>query len=269
MSVSLTNPSDAQVSAGDISLDVLFEKEIVGTTEIQNITLARGKNTYQATFIFSPQGDGPIKAGADLLGNFLTNKSSALIIKGNGQTTNIPSLAPTFSSLVLTPTLDGLPVQTVKNITVTVGSDVLKTKQGLASFLIVNPLNAPYSITGMVAKAFLKGQEIGLVNVPKVPPILIAAQSEKTIPGIPFEFTINVAQLPGLLGKTIDIDLDATAFANLGDYQSQIHLTESNVPTTIQGTVGTTTTTTATKSSSPSSPASKGSPAALKKPSTN
>ncbi|CAG8458295.1 13175_t:CDS:2 [Acaulospora colombiana] len=216
MKVSLTNPSDVQVSAGDLTFDVLFGSQKVGTTTIPNIVLARGKNDYPATFIFSPIGDPAVKAGADLIGNLMTNKPSPLVIQGNAQTTNISSLTPIFSLLSLETTLNGLPAQVIESITVTVDPSVLKTKQGLASFVVVNPLNVPYSITGIVATASFEGQKIGEVNVPKVPPTEIPALSNKNVSGIPFTFTMNMGSLPGLIGKTINIDIDASTSAVVG-----------------------------------------------------
>ncbi|CAG8470506.1 8851_t:CDS:2 [Diversispora eburnea] len=232
LQVTMTNPSKITVGAGDVNFDIHFKGQSMGTTTIKDIVIEPGKKNYDANFLFAPKTPEAIKAGSDLLGNFLTAKKSDLIVLGNSDSTPITSLKSAFESLSLKTFLQIDAPRVLDSVEVTVGLDVLKTKSGLANITIINSLNIGYEITGMEATASFQGKELGKIDVPQaLVPTKVGVLSTIHAGGIPITFT---GDLTPIIGKSsILVDIDSTVFTNINGFKTPVHLTETDVKTTI------------------------------------
>lgn len=94
--VVIQNPSQLIFKAGDVSLQLEREGEILGTASLANLSLALGNNTIQSTSAFNPNA-GPL--GQDTLNSFVSGKSVALSISGYPGSTKVASLLEAFESL--------------------------------------------------------------------------------------------------------------------------------------------------------------------------
>ncbi|RHZ76001.1 hypothetical protein Glove_208g184 [Diversispora epigaea] len=231
LTVTMTNPSKITVKAGDVSFDTQFNGQSIGLTTMKDIVIEPGKKDYDATFFFAPKTPDAKKAGSELLGNFLTQKKSDLVVIGTSDSTPITSLKSTFESLSLKTILELDAPRVLDSIIVTPDSNVIVTKAGLANLTIINALNIGYEITGMTATAFFEGKELAKIDLPEAPPTEVGALATVHAAGIPLKFT---GDLTSLIGKTkIVIDVDAIVFVNINGFKTPVHITEKDVSTTI------------------------------------
>lgn len=212
------------MGAGDTTFDINYSGQIMGSTTIKDLVLVPGSQDYDASFLFAPTTPDAQKAGAELLGNFLTSKDSSLLILGNKNSTPIASLLPTFQVLSLNTTLKGLTQKVLNAMGITV------SKFSSASMDITNALNIGYKITGIVASLSSDGKEIGSINLPKSPfPTIVKPLSKQTVENIPITLTGNPP-----VGKQINVDVDVTVFIDMNGFTGAVHFTEKDVPTDIK-----------------------------------
>ncbi|KAF9562634.1 hypothetical protein CPC08DRAFT_706528 [Agrocybe pediades] len=160
--VSIVNPSNLKLSTGDLTLQLLRDGAILGTTLLPNLTLNMGENTINATSSFqannSPQGK-------QTLDDFIGKKDVQLQISGFDGSTNIPSLAEAFQSLSLDVTLPALKTDLLDSAALQILSST--GKQSNISHVTVtlsNPFSAALQVTKVSSTVTSFGIPLGSIE---------------------------------------------------------------------------------------------------------
>ncbi|KDR75403.1 hypothetical protein GALMADRAFT_553913 [Galerina marginata CBS 339.88] len=172
IAVSIFNPSSLKLSTGDLTLQLLRDGVVLGTTLLPNLTLNMGNNTINATSSFAANNS---PQGTQTLNDFISKKDVQLTIAGFDGSTKIASLAQAFESLALEVTLPGLKT----NLLGSAALEILPTT-GTANNIshvtvsVANPFTAPLQITKVSSTVTSFGltlgtinQEVSFINAPK------------------------------------------------------------------------------------------------------
>ncbi|CAG8557724.1 10486_t:CDS:10 [Ambispora leptoticha] len=232
ITVSITNPSNVEVGAGDVALDIFFGQSKVGQAILKNLVLNRGVNSIPAQFQYAPTGDAITGDGANLLGNFLENKDSQLVIRGSPASTPIKSLQPTFANLELSSSLQGIDSPLIRSVNVSVN---LATNASTTSFVLFNPLDAAFGVTAIHVKAFLSGKTelIGTIDIQIPSPGLpVPSKKPTTSPSIPFTLKVDPTSLIPIIashGGKLPVDIKLNTTALIGEYSATINYAQNNL----------------------------------------
>ncbi|KAG6820875.1 hypothetical protein H0H93_010219 [Arthromyces matolae] len=143
--VSIFNPSDLDLTTGDLTLQLVRDGVTLGTSLIPDLNLARGNNTFRATSVFdvntSPQGQ-------ETLNDFVGGKDVGLNIVGFNGSTRIASLTEAFGSLNISVTLPGLKTSLIDSATLEILPTTGRTNNvSHVTVSLINPFTAPLTIT--------------------------------------------------------------------------------------------------------------------------
>jgi hypothetical protein len=162
--VTLFNPSTEIVGAGDLSFSVMIQNQVLGTAFLRNITLQPGVNTVPTLIKYMPSGAAAIAAGQTMLQNYVQNISSDATVKGNDQTTKIPSLQKGLSGITLSTKIPPLDKQLVIGTTLVVPKNIAQTGVATAAVTMSNSFTASINILKLHAEAMVAGVAIGNIN---------------------------------------------------------------------------------------------------------
>ncbi|KAG6857277.1 hypothetical protein H0H87_007110 [Tephrocybe sp. NHM501043] len=137
--VAIFNPSDLDLSTGDLTLQLSRDGVALGTALIPDLVLKRGNNTFHSTSNFKAN-DSP--QGQQTLNDFVGKKDVQLNIAGFNGSTKIASLAEAFGTLNVDVILPGLKTNLID--TADLKSEWLNHRLAL----IVNHLSSVLSTTG-------------------------------------------------------------------------------------------------------------------------
>ncbi|EJD03283.1 uncharacterized protein FOMMEDRAFT_168292 [Fomitiporia mediterranea MF3/22] len=162
INVSIFNPSNLNLSTGDLRLQLFRDGGLLGTTLLPNLTLVMGNNSLVSTGIFeannSPQG-------RQTLDDFVGGTDVNVQIGGYSGSTNISSLSQAFGSLSLGATLPGLKSQLLSSTSL----EVLSTTGWVNNTAHVtvnldNPFSAGLQITQITSSVSSHGVPLGTIN---------------------------------------------------------------------------------------------------------
>ncbi|KAH9485291.1 hypothetical protein JR316_0002199 [Psilocybe cubensis] len=160
--VTIDNPSSLILSTGDLTLQLLRDGAIIGTTLLPNLTLNLGNNTINTLSSFeankSPQG-------LQTLNDFISKEDTHITIAGFDGSTQVPSLADAFKALSLDVILPGLKTNLINSASL----KVLPTtgKENNISHVTVslsNPFSAPLQITKISSNVTSFGILLGSID---------------------------------------------------------------------------------------------------------
>ncbi|KAG6854052.1 hypothetical protein C0991_011030 [Blastosporella zonata] len=160
--VSIDNPSDLDLSTGDLTLQLSRDGVVLGTALIPNLVLTRGNNTFHATSNFeannSPQGQ-------QTLNDFVGKKDVQLNISGFNGSTNIASLVEAFETLNLSVVLPGLKTSLIATADLTILPTTGRTNNiSHVTVSLVNPFSAPLQITKISSTVKSFGLPLGTID---------------------------------------------------------------------------------------------------------
>ncbi|CAO1623850.1 unnamed protein product [Parajaminaea phylloscopi] len=153
VNVALFNPSAITIGAGDVRFATLFQDHPIGISLIKNIILVPGTNIVPTQINYSPQGAENVRAGQTLLENYVQNITSAAVVAGTQQTTDIASLVQALSGIRLTADIPSLGKLIVTQAKLVVPKNIAQTGVASASVLIANPFTASINILKLAALA--------------------------------------------------------------------------------------------------------------------
>ncbi|KAL5507074.1 hypothetical protein ACEPAH_6530 [Sanghuangporus vaninii] len=162
INVTIFNPSNLNLSTGDLTLQLFRDGALVGTTLLPNLTLEMGQNVLQSTGNFeannSPQG-------LQTLNEFVGGQDVGLQIGGYDGSTRIASLAQAFGALSLGATLPGLQSSLLSSSAL----QVLETTGWVNNTAHVtvdlnNPFSAGLQITRISSSVNSHGVLVGMID---------------------------------------------------------------------------------------------------------
>ncbi|KAK7690332.1 hypothetical protein QCA50_006989 [Cerrena zonata] len=103
--VSIFNPSNLNLTLGDLHVQLFRDGSMVGTALMPNLTLKMGENRVQASSVFAANGS---PQGLQTLNDFVGKKDVQLSIAGFDGSTGIASLVSAFETLNIDVTLPAL-----------------------------------------------------------------------------------------------------------------------------------------------------------------
>ncbi|KAF8586733.1 hypothetical protein K439DRAFT_1631457 [Ramaria rubella] len=162
INVSIFNPSSLNLNTGDLTLQLIRDGAILGTTLLPNLSLAMGNNTMAATSAFVAN-DSP--QGLETLNDFVGGKDVLLDIVGFSGSTNVQSLLQAFESLNISTTLPALTSSLLESSTL----KILPTtgKQNNLAHVTVNlknPFTAHLMITNINSTVMSHGLNLGTIQ---------------------------------------------------------------------------------------------------------
>lgn len=160
--VEIYNPSNLNLQAGDVYLQLFNNGSAVGTTLLPNLNLLRGLNRLAVTGNFTPNDNAE---GLATLDNFVGGKNTSLVISGYENSTHIASLLPAFEALTVQTVLPGLNVSllnsTALEVLTTTGYENNITSVTVA---LVNPFTTALSITAINSSVSSYGIPLGTIG---------------------------------------------------------------------------------------------------------
>jgi hypothetical protein len=162
IAVQLFNPSNLNLQAGDVYLELFSQKQPIGTTLLPNLNLVRGLNTLNVSGNFTPNVNAQGRATLD---NFVNGKNTSLVISGYPNSTDILSLLPAFEALTINATLPGLNTSLLEYTSL----EVLPTTGHVnnitnATVALHNPFTASLAITYINASVSAFGIPLGSIE---------------------------------------------------------------------------------------------------------
>ncbi|KAI7900771.1 uncharacterized protein BX663DRAFT_438815 [Cokeromyces recurvatus] len=161
INVTMMNPSDFNISIGNISFIMGAEDAALGLVVLDNLSLTRGQNTVIATATLDSKSTN---IGQNLLNSFIMGNNNAIKILGHSNSTNIASLVNPLSDINIGSTLPGLKESLIKSGALTILSDTVITGIAGVKVSIANPFSADLSISKVTAAATFKGMPIGKID---------------------------------------------------------------------------------------------------------
>jgi hypothetical protein len=159
--VVINNPSNLKLETGDLTLQLLRDSAVLGTSLLPNLTLNMGSNNLTSSSIFDSNTD----QGSRTLDEFVGGKDVALDIAGFDGSTEVASLLKAFKSLNIPVTLPALKTRLLDSAALT----VLPTtgRENNISHVIVNlnnPWSAPLRITKITSTVKYQSLTVGTIS---------------------------------------------------------------------------------------------------------
>jgi len=237
LSVTLFNPSNVKINMGDINFDLYFKEERLGKVLMKNYVLDRGENTGNVVAQFAPKTDDALKAGRDLLNNFMAGKPNDLGIKGILGSTTISPLKKALASLELETSMPGL--KSDKNVILkarfAIGLNTIFDSKGTASIDAFNPLDATIKFLKIQSTISSEGNLIGTIDEDLTSaPVVIEPKQSVTTKDFELKLKITAAALKSLFESIkgdLFTDISSTILVAIGDYQTTIDYVQNKVST--------------------------------------
>lgn len=140
--------------------------------------------------------------GQQMLENYLQGVQSSTTISGGDHATDIESLQPALSKIVLTPVnIPPLHQNLITSATLVFPIDIVQTGIANVNFVLSNPFTAAINLLKMDAVAMYESFTLGEIkNVDRTSdPIHADGHSNITSPTLPFNFNLNPVDIINLL----------------------------------------------------------------------
>ncbi|KAH9934026.1 uncharacterized protein BXZ73DRAFT_100865 [Epithele typhae] len=159
--VDIFNPSNLQLATGDMSLQLLRDGAVIGTTLLPNLTLNMGNNSLSAQGNFTPN-DSP--QGLETLGQFVGGVNVQVAIAGYLQSTKVESLLAAFESLNIDATLPALSSKLLNSASLQVLSTTAENNISHTTVSLANPFTAALEITHISSNITFQGISLGTID---------------------------------------------------------------------------------------------------------
>ncbi|KAI6169518.1 hypothetical protein EDD17DRAFT_1748665 [Pisolithus thermaeus] len=164
--VFIYNPSNLQLSTGDLQLQLGRGGAILGTSLLPNFTLHMGNNTMNSITYFEPNSS---PQGLETLSEFVGGTDVELVITGYENSTQVDSLLPAFESVNITTTLPGLNSNLLSSGALEILTTTFHTNNvSQVTVALANPFTASFSITGITSTVTSHNLSLGSIDMPAV-----------------------------------------------------------------------------------------------------
>ncbi|KAF8557967.1 hypothetical protein OG21DRAFT_1504634 [Imleria badia] len=160
--VSIVNPSNLQLSTGDLTLQLQRGGAVLGTALMPNLTLYMGNNSLTSTSDFEPNNS---PQGIQTLNDFVGGIDVELAIAGFSGSTQVDSLLPAFETLNITATLPGLKSSLLSSGSLEILSTTFHQNNiSQVTVNLVNPFTAGFEITHITSSVTSHGLDLGTIE---------------------------------------------------------------------------------------------------------
>ncbi|KAI9066059.1 hypothetical protein FKP32DRAFT_1566723 [Trametes sanguinea] len=162
INVSIFNPSNLQLSTGDLTLQLFRDDAVLGTTLMPNLTLNMGNNSLSAQGSFQPNLS---PSGMKTLDEFVGGTDVQVSIAGYSNSTLVTSLLQAFEGLNISAVLPALKSQLLNSASL----EVLPTtghgnNTAHATVSLANPFTAGLVITQVASNVTYQGINLGTIQ---------------------------------------------------------------------------------------------------------
>ncbi|KAF9071074.1 hypothetical protein BDP27DRAFT_1419362 [Rhodocollybia butyracea] len=191
ISVSIVNPSNLNLSTGDLTMQLIRDGATLGTALLPNLNLIMGNNSIMAQSTFASNSNPQAQ---ETLDQFVGQQDVQLSIGGFNGSTAIASLAQAFETLNIGVTLPALTASLLS----TASLEVLTTT-GITSNIsdvtveLVNPFTAALDVTGIQSTVSVFGITLGTIQ--SSTNFSSAGKSNTTSPSLPLNMNFDPASL--------------------------------------------------------------------------
>ncbi|KAK7064212.1 hypothetical protein R3P38DRAFT_3165227 [Favolaschia claudopus] len=188
----LFNPSNLTIGTGDVSFNLGFQDQTIGTADISNLVIKPGNASYPINVNYAPQGSAAA-AGQKLLENFLQGVDSDTAIAGTTGSTPINSLKTALSQILLKPvTIPALHQTLIKSATIQFPTNIVQTGISQAAFTLANPFTASINLLHVGAVAKFHSLTLGTIDADvSSNPIHADGHSSVTSSFLPMKYNLN------------------------------------------------------------------------------
>ncbi|KAF8926111.1 hypothetical protein BGZ58_000180 [Dissophora ornata] len=227
--VVLQNPSGLTVKVGQVSFNIGYAGNAMGTAIVKNMVLVPGANTLPAVFHFMPTNTAIRDA---FLSGFVKGASFTLDIAGSADSTSVESLKEAMASVKMSSPITGITDKLIAT-----GShaepdlanmlQIVSPRNTPVQVMIYNPFDTPLYIQHMKATTYWDGKYFGEVDqdvgmtVPAKSAALSPSVTMVSPTGVGFvgtllPFMLKYPQL--IVGQFADVpfDIDSTITALVG-----------------------------------------------------
>ncbi|KIJ38952.1 hypothetical protein M422DRAFT_258368 [Sphaerobolus stellatus SS14] len=184
--VTIVNPSALNLNTGDLTLQLLRNGEIIGTTLLSNLSLAMGTNKLAATGKFTPNLNSQ---GQQTLNDFIGGKDVPITIAGFDGSTQVASLLDAFKTLNIDATLPALNSSLLETASLQILSTTGVTNHiAHVTVALANPFTGGLTITGINSTVTSHGLTLGTINTDTN----FAAEGKKTTASPTLDFDMNL-----------------------------------------------------------------------------
>ncbi|KAJ3417014.1 hypothetical protein HDV05_007496 [Chytridiales sp. JEL 0842] len=232
--LSVFSPSNIQLNANtDVTFDLFFQSQKVGTVIIPNLTLREGENKYIAkSFVHPDETSIPAQLAAkQLLTNFNGGVNTTVQVL-NGRSSNMPSLDLAFSSLKLENVLPSSTARLIETSTF----KVLDLETAFATIVAYNAFDTEVRILKVVSKLLYKNTVIAVVEDTVAGGFAIPARSTAQSPDLKMKLDVNEVSLEFLQyldanGRKGFVDIESTLTLSVGGYVVQFDYNQKETAT--------------------------------------
>ncbi|KAI9014634.1 hypothetical protein BC832DRAFT_545994 [Gaertneriomyces semiglobifer] len=247
------NPSDMNMSMGDVSLHMIHEDEPVGIVIMDNMSLRPGNNTITATAKYCPQTLAAHKSGRRLLAQFVTGELSTVSIAGHQESTPFKYLLPALASMRVTTTLPGDGRKMILGTRLIIDPFRLAVKLQSATVLeLFNPMDAPVTVLWMTGTVTCSGEVIGGIDedLRKTKQTFVIPPNDSVTTGIMgMKLRVSPSAFAALIAagrtqsnapsenaqtsrkmKLFEVDVESTIGCLVGEYETVIDYSQEGVP---------------------------------------
>ncbi|KAF5389363.1 hypothetical protein D9757_004389 [Collybiopsis confluens] len=191
INVTINNPSNLNLSTGDLTMQLKRDGATVGTALLPNLTLIMGNNSIAAQSTFASSSNPQAQQTLD---QFVGKQDVELSIGGYSGSTQIASLLQAFEALNIGATLPGL----TSDLLNTASLEVLSTT-GVTNNMsevkveLSNPFTAALDITSIQSSVTVFGITLGTIQTSTN--FSTAGKSNTTSPSLPLDMNLDPSAL--------------------------------------------------------------------------
>lgn len=162
LALTIHNPSSLNLNTGDLTLQLLKDGSVIGTTLLANLNLNMGNNSLKGAGAFTPNAS---PAGKQVLNDFVAGKTTEVQVAGYSGSTEVDSLLEAFKGLQLSTNLPGLESKLLESAALTVlpttghGNNIAHVTVALN-----NPFTAGLQIQRIRATVKSHGIDLGTID---------------------------------------------------------------------------------------------------------
>ncbi|KAI0710861.1 hypothetical protein C8Q76DRAFT_623714 [Earliella scabrosa] len=198
---SLFNPGNITLGSGDVSFGLLFQNDVIGTADLDNLVILPGNETYAIDVHYQPKG-GAVASGQKMLENYLQGIDSSTTIQGSTDSTYVESLQRAMSNIRISPVqIPALHQNLITAASLVFPTDIAQTGLARTTFVLANPFTASINLLEVNAVATFHNLTLGKINHIdwRSNPIHAHGHSQITSPTLPFEFNLDPLTIIQLL----------------------------------------------------------------------
>ncbi|RKP23914.1 hypothetical protein SYNPS1DRAFT_30320 [Syncephalis pseudoplumigaleata] len=240
LTVTIGNPADLSMSAGDVYFQCFFAGQLVGRVKLPDLRVKPGANTIQSTVYFMPQTEAARAAGRKMMSDYVKGIENNIGISGYAQSTNIASLQQALGAIRMTTKMPAMhDVKMIRATRVAIGIGTVFTRKAKGQVDMYNPLDAPIAVLRMKVKMFYKGASLGDLDQDlSANPIMLAPKAISTSPPITVGFALNLDTIKAafsMLGGKLYVDVQANIVARIGGYVMTLDYSQQNLHAELVG----------------------------------